>query len=115
MEWRLAGIAMTQHKFKFWGWGYAHEQASQEEREHLKRFYATRFSVTHWDEVKPPVVSEISLPLPRISAPESLRAIHLMMTVTPAVIMVFVIATAYFYRLDEATHSEMVAEIEARG
>lgn len=66
---------MAQHKFKFWGWGYAHEQASQEEREHLKRFYAKRFSVTHWDEVKPPVVSEISLPLPRISAPATLRAI----------------------------------------
>ncbi|TNF89303.1 MAG: MFS transporter [Gammaproteobacteria bacterium] len=45
----------------------------------------------------------------------SLNAIHLMMTITPAVIMAFVILIASFYRLDEATHSAMVAEIEARG
>jgi len=45
----------------------------------------------------------------------SLNAIHLMMTLTPGVIMALMIVVASFYRLDESTHSQMVAEIEARG
>jgi Na+/melibiose symporter-like transporter len=45
----------------------------------------------------------------------SLNAIHLMMTLAPALIMLVMIFTASFYRLDEATHAQMVAEIEARG
>jgi sugar (glycoside-pentoside-hexuronide) transporter len=45
----------------------------------------------------------------------SLRAIHLIMTVAPAGVMVVMILVASLYRLDEATHTAMVAEIEARG
>ena len=45
----------------------------------------------------------------------SLRAIHLIMTIAPAGVMVVMILVASLYRLDEATHSAMVAEIEARG
>ena len=66
---------MTRRKFKFWGWGYADEHASHEERERLKHFYAQRFSVSQWDEVAPPVVGEIPLPASRISAPDTLAAI----------------------------------------
>ena len=66
---------MSERKFKFWGWGYTDEHASPEERDRLKHFYAQRFSVSHWDEVKPPLAGEISLPAPRISAPSALAAI----------------------------------------
>ena len=45
----------------------------------------------------------------------SLEAIHLMMTLTPGVIMVLMILVASLYRLDEASHARIVAEIEARG
>ena len=45
----------------------------------------------------------------------SLDAIHLMMTLTPGVIMVLMILVASLYRLDEASHAQIVAEIEARG
>ncbi len=45
----------------------------------------------------------------------SMNAIHLMMTMAPAAVMVLMILVASFYRLDEDTHSEIVAEIEARG
>lgn len=45
----------------------------------------------------------------------SLDAIHLMMTAAPGAIMLVMIGVASLYRLDEQTHSEMVAEIEARG
>jgi len=75
MEWRLTGITMTQRRFKFWGWGYADEHASQDERERLRRFYAQRFSVSHWDEIAPPLASEIPLPASRITAPDSLAPI----------------------------------------
>ncbi len=44
----------------------------------------------------------------------SLNAIHMMMTVAPGLIMTLMIGLAALYRLDEATHSAMVAEIEAR-
>jgi len=44
----------------------------------------------------------------------SLNAIHLMMTLTPGAVMVLMILFASFYRLDEASHARMVAEIEAR-
>jgi len=66
---------MAQRKFKFWGWGYADEGASDEERERLKRFYAQRFSVSKWDEVAPPLVSEITLPASRLRVPGALAAI----------------------------------------
>ncbi len=66
---------MTPRKFKFWGWGYVDEGASDDEREHLKRFYAQRFSVSHWDEVAPPRVSEIELPASRIPVPSALGEI----------------------------------------
>lgn len=45
----------------------------------------------------------------------SLRAIHLMMTAAPAMIMLVMIGVASLYRLDEAAHAQMIAEIEARG
>ena len=45
----------------------------------------------------------------------SMNAIHLMMTMAPACVMVLMIVVASFYRLDETAHAEMVAEIEARG
>ena len=66
---------MTERKFKFWGWGHTDEAASPEERQRLRDFYGQRFSVSQWDEVSPPAVDEISLPAPRISAPDSLSAI----------------------------------------
>ena len=66
---------MLQRKFKFWGWGYADEGASDEERERLKRFYAQRFSVSQWDEVAPPLASEITLPASRLRVRGALAAI----------------------------------------
>ncbi len=44
----------------------------------------------------------------------SLRAIHLMMTLTPAGIMGLMIVAAAFYRLDEKTHADIVADLSAR-
>lgn len=45
----------------------------------------------------------------------SLEAIHLLITAAPGAIMLLMIGVASLYRLDEATHSKMVAEIDARG
>ena len=44
----------------------------------------------------------------------SMNAIHLMMTAAPGAIMLLMIGVASLYKLDEDTHAEMVAEIEAR-
>lgn len=44
----------------------------------------------------------------------SLRAIHLLMTVAPAVIMALMIVAAAFYRLDAKAHAEIVAELADR-
>ena len=41
----------------------------------------------------------------------SLDAIHLMMTLTPAGIMVLMIVVASFYRLDQRAHAEIVASL----
>jgi len=62
-------------KFKFWGWGYADETVSAEERQRLHAFYSGCFSVSHWNEISPPVAAEIPLRAPRIKAPASLSGI----------------------------------------
>ena len=46
--------------------------------------------------------------------PESLAAIHTLMTLAPGAIMLVMIAAAYFYRLDAKEHDRIVAELEAR-
>lgn len=66
---------MPDRKFKFWGWGYADEVATPEERQHLKSFYSARLSVSHWDEVTPPRSGEIQLAPPRIKPTTKLEAI----------------------------------------
>jgi alkyldihydroxyacetonephosphate synthase len=66
---------MTARKFKFWGWGYADETVSAEERQRLRAFYSRCFPTAQFDEIAPPSVSDIALRMPRISAPSSLRAI----------------------------------------
>jgi len=66
---------LSDRKFKFWGWGYADEAATPEERARLKTFYAQRFTISSWDEVAPPAASEISLPAARIKPSSSLAAI----------------------------------------
>ena len=44
----------------------------------------------------------------------SLAAIHGLMTLAPTAIMVVMIVAAYFYQLDEATHTEIVESLQAR-
>ncbi|MGD8476182.1 MAG: FAD-binding oxidoreductase [Burkholderiales bacterium] len=66
---------MTTRTFKFWGWGYTDETASEQERQRLREFYSRNFSVSHWDELTPPEVSEITLRSPRIKAPDALSGI----------------------------------------
>lgn len=65
----------TTRKFKFWGWGYTDEFASDEERQRLKSFYSKRFSRSSWNEIKPPTVDEIELPKARIAVPSALSRI----------------------------------------
>ena len=45
--------------------------------------------------------------------PETLDTIHNLMTLAPVGIMLVMIGTAWFYRLDEAAHSAIVAQLEA--
>ncbi len=66
---------MSTRKFKFWGWGYSDEGASNEERQRLRDFYSRCFSVTQWNEIAPPSVAEISLRPPRLSSPKALSEI----------------------------------------
>ncbi len=44
--------------------------------------------------------------------PETLRAIHNLMTLVPVGIMLVMMAAAWFYRLDEAAHGEIVASLD---
>ncbi|MEM8769841.1 MAG: glycoside-pentoside-hexuronide (GPH):cation symporter, partial [Pseudomonadota bacterium] len=46
--------------------------------------------------------------------PDALQAIHNLMTLAPAGIMVLMIVAAIFYRLDESTHAKIVAELDER-
>lgn len=66
---------MKLRKFKFWGWGYTDENASDEERQRLREFYSRSFSVANWDEISTPSAEEISLRAPRIKAPATLSGI----------------------------------------
>jgi alkyldihydroxyacetonephosphate synthase len=66
---------MSARRFKFWGWGYTDETASDDERQRLREFYSRCFSVSRWNEISPPVAEEISLRSPRIKAPAALAGI----------------------------------------
>ena len=44
----------------------------------------------------------------------SITTIHLLITVAPGMIMLLMIVAAWFYRLDETTHAQVIAELDAR-
>src|ERR1700752_2615599 len=60
---------------KFGGWGYEGEGLRTEELSRMDRVLAQRLGVSGFETTAPPTAEEISLRLPRISVPPSLREV----------------------------------------
>ena len=60
---------------KFWGWGYEGEGLSDSEVEDLGRDIQTRFGVEPQTVAPPPTLAELTLPEPRLGAPQSLESL----------------------------------------
>ncbi len=66
---------MTDRRLKFWGWGYADEGPTAEERRRIQTFYAKEFGVDGFDQVAPPSEDAFDLPAPRLTPPASLATV----------------------------------------
>ncbi|HEV7178107.1 MAG TPA: FAD-binding oxidoreductase, partial [Solirubrobacteraceae bacterium] len=66
---------MSARRLKHWGWGYEDEQPSHEEVTQAAVYITDRLGFGSTEPERPVPLSEVSLPPPRLSPPESIGGI----------------------------------------
>ncbi|MCO5249505.1 MAG: FAD-binding oxidoreductase [Chitinophagales bacterium] len=66
---------MQIEKKSFWGWGYEDFHISEDVIKKTMQLLQIGLGIQEFEEIYPPTIDEIKLPLPRFDLPESLKAI----------------------------------------